>query len=456
MSLGQLASTTIAEAIAPTRVAIVDTKEPLPVVSHARGENGPYKSMWILVLTDGHPVGVIEGPLEDDLTEDSFSDLIATHCVSPPVDVDGPWLAVLPEQLPFISVVVPTTFDRLEDLRACVELLSGLDYPKFEVLVVDNRPDRPGGERERMILEAIPRVRVLEERTRGASAARNLGIREACGSVVAFTDDDVKPHSNWLMAIGSRFVSEPEAACVSGLVVPSELESPAQVWFETSGFSLDRNLSPYSYRLSKESLEAAPMLAKARFLIERHSEGEVVSHWLYMLGSLGMGCNLAFRREVLEDLGGFDKWLGAGVPSKGGEDIQLLMRLLSNGHVLSYEPSAIISHTHRRTYGELREQVFGYGMGLTAALTSLCISDPRHIVGLSRVLVPAVRSILVPSTSKRTALRCDDYPKELRRLEILGMLMGPAAYVRYRFGSSPGQKRSRSRKSPTASLVETL
>jgi hypothetical protein len=251
------------------------------------------------------------------------------------------------------------------------------------------------------------------------------------GEIVAFTDDDVRPHRSWLRSIGTRFVLEPEISCVSGLVVPDELETKTQVWFEESGCGLDRNLHRYRYHSVREG-DTLAGVARERFLVRREEDGNSVVHWLYMLGSFGMGCNFAFRRQILSAAGGFDLALGAGTPTKGGEDIVPLVELLFAGGTLAYEPSAIISHTHRRTYEELRDQVHGYGLGFTAALTALAVRDPRHLVGYLRVALPGLRAVLGFGSSTKNAGRPLDYPVELSRLELRGMLAGPFAYLRSR------------------------
>jgi hypothetical protein len=145
-----------------------------------------------------------------------------------------------------------------------------------------------------------------------------------------------------------------------------------------------------------------------------------------------MGCNFSFRRDFLNEYGEFDLALGAGTPSKGGEDILPLVELLFSGQTLAYEPTAIVSHAHRSTYNDLKDQIYGYGVGYTAALTALAWRNPRHLIGYLRVIVPGARAYLGRGPSTRLE-KPSDYPAELTRLEMKGMFVGPIAYARSRW-----------------------
>lgn len=303
--------------------------------------------------------------------------------------------------LPFASVVVPTMFGR-DTLAATLEALCALDYPDYEVLLVDNRR---GGAVEPVDAP----VRVVREPRPGASAARNAGIREAKGDFIAFTDDDVDVDPGWLRAIAQRFAAEPDAGAVTGAVYPKELETPAQQWFEEHGAGTARNY-------------AAASFARRGWQVEDRLTGR--SDSMYKLGPYGTGANMAFRAGVLDEIGGFDEALGPGTPTKAGEDIELFLRLLTRGHRLAVEPRASVRHTHRRTYPELYDQMEGYGRGLTAMLTASVLRDPRHLVGLMTIVVPGAVSMLRPGTSSPTTA-----DGGAGRARLSGLLHGPAAYL---------------------------
>jgi GT2 family glycosyltransferase len=262
---------------------------------------------------------------------------------------------------------------------------------------------------------------VIRETRPGISAARNRGLAEATGDVVAFTDDDVEVDRRWLRALGERFTESPELAAVTGLVVPAELETPAQIFFEQSGSGLDRGYAALTFERA------------GRFQIKRRNldDGTELVHSLYEMGELGLGSNMAFRTDALRDAGGFDEALGTGTPTRGGEDLAILVALLDAGRRLAYEPAAIVHHTHRASIEDLERQIYGYGLGFTAMLTAVALRRPRHFVGLAAVVPTWLRSLRDPDSAKR-ANRTDDFPSELGGTELRGMLAGPVAYLRAR------------------------
>jgi glycosyltransferase involved in cell wall biosynthesis len=254
--------------------------------------------------------------------------------------------------------------------------LSEQDYPDFEVIVVDNRPGRagtPDGIRPEWTHDA--RIRFVAEPRPGASAARNRGLAEADGEVVAFTDDDTSADSRWLRALVGRFLVEPDADCVTGMVLPGELETPAQIWFEASGSAF----RPYYRRASFGGALA--------FTVVDRLANDQGPRPVYQFARYGTGCNMAVQARVLRSLGGFDPALGPGTPAGAGEDLLVFLRLLSSGGRLAYEPAAVIRHWHRRDLPALSRQLRNYGKGFTAMLVAAIRTDPRHAWGLARMLV---------------------------------------------------------------------
>ncbi len=335
--------------------------------------------------------------------------------------------------LPRATVVVPSMFERHEQLERCIESLARLDYPDYEVLVVDNRRDSagplPGW------VGRDPQVRVLHQPLPGISAARNLGVAEAKGSVVAFTDDDVVVDVHWLGALVARMLADEATACVTGLVLPGELETPAQRWCEEyfGGFSRGAEAKLYSPVCPTARRFAAPS-GVHRVMCAAGSGEEVQELSLYeAVVRCGAGANMAFRVDALVRVGGFDTALGTGTPARGGEDLAMFAALLGNGDEIVYEPAAVVHHYHRRNHDELVRQVRGSGLGLTAMLTALVREDPRHLLVMARRLPSALLAVV-----KRGSSRADGsdacgmpptYPPGLRRQELIGMFEGPGAYL---------------------------
>jgi GT2 family glycosyltransferase len=407
---------------APVRVAVIDVAGPLADIDCGRDEQPPYTAAWILVCKAGRPLGSIEIPLRDPVIavaelEREVSRQLGQDRQRDPVAHQPP-----PLPLSRASVVVPTNFARPAELRRCLRSLAELDHPDYEVIVVDNRAaDAPIAE--------LDGVRVVREPRPGISAARNRGVSVATGEVIAFTDDDVRVHPGWLSALGGRFARQPHVSAVTGLVVPLELETQAQIFFEQSGSGLDRGYAPLTFERA------------GRFLVRRRdqrtSSEEVRS--LYLTGEYGFGANMAFRTAVLQASGGFDEALGVGTPTRGGEDLAMFVELLTGGHQIGYEPTAIIEHQHRTTMDDLARQIYGYGLGSTAMLTAVALRDPWHLLGLAAIVPAWLRSLRADSSAK-SVNRADDYPPDLARAELRGMAAGPVAYLRARRASPPWRR----------------
>ncbi len=155
---------------------------------------------------------------------------------------------------PFVTVIIPAYNDR-ERLVRCLECLENQTYPsdRYEVLVVDNASDEPIVQ----LVEPFVRARALFEAKQGSYAARNTGIEQACGEVVAFTDSDCLPQSDWLEA-GVRLLTQREGiGLVAGRIevfckdprrptgaelYDSVLGFPQQRFVEESGFGATANV----------------------------------------------------------------------------------------------------------------------------------------------------------------------------------------------------------------------
>lgn len=311
---------------------------------------------------------------------------------------------------PMVSVVIATR-DRPDSLALCLRALAGQAYPRFEVVVVDNAPATTGtADLVRERAAELPSLRYVCEREPGTSNARNRGVRMARGEIVACTDDDAVPDPHWLAEVVRGFEAGPRVGCVTGLILPSQLETPAQVWFEQFG-GFGRGFEPRLYDLA-EHRPPDPLFP-------------------FTAGRFGSGPNMSFKRSVLLDIGGFDPALGGGTPSLGGEDLAAYFQTISRGHQLAYQPSAVVFHEHRRDYAALRHQMLGYGLGLTGYLTKCMLDEPRRLPSfLARIPFGALYAMSPRSQKNRHKRR--DYPKELSRLEVGGMICGPYVYFRGR------------------------
>ena len=390
---------------APMRSLIVDLSEEMQDLSPERDGGVPYIAARVLVTDDGRTLGMLEIPFAGRSVsgaelEAQCREVLGGQSGHGHIGVDDRLLEPA-------TVVVPTMFARPEQLEQCVRSLLELDYPRYEVIVVDNRPihDERG---PTPTWADDERVRVVREPRPGASAARNSGLAAATTGIIAYTDDDSVVDRRWLRALAERLITEPDVDCVTGLVIPAALETSAQVWFERFG-GFDKGYAPRIFRLADNPT---------------HS-----SLYPYAAGAFGSGNNVAFRASTLRSLGGYNETLGPGTPAKAGEDLALFISVICSGLSIAYEPSAIVQHEHRRTYGELSSQVHDYGIGLSAMMVSLSRHDPRHLLRILRRL-PAGGRLLFSPRSDRNVKRTPDYPKDLLRAEAIGMMQGPFAYLR--------------------------
>lgn len=313
---------------------------------------------------------------------------------------------------PLAVTVAVCTRDRPEDLARCLDALAALRYPGLEILVVDNAPatrDAQG------VVAARPGVRYAVEPRPGLGWARNRALAEATGEILAFTDDDVVVDAGWVEALAAVFQEDAQVGAVTGLVLPLELETRAQRLFEDYR-SFGRGHERIHARMSPG---AGPVAARYG-----------------LTGSFGAGANMAFRRRVLEELGGFDPCLGPGTLSRGGDDLEMYFRVLKTGHALVYEPAAVVRHRHRRQMYALFGQIRDHGTSFSSYVVRSAIAYPDERWALARLwvwwLAKLGYRVLVPRRAPAGVMR------RLALAELIGLLRGIGRYRRARAALAPG------------------
>jgi len=324
---------------------------------------------------------------------------------------------------PFASIIVPT-HNRTEQLEHCLRSLVSLQYPHYEVIVVDNAPttDATANFLQKTYHD-VPWVHYIREDRPGASLARNRGIMAAKGEILAFTDDDVVVDRYWLLELVRAFTIAGDVACVTGLTLPLELETPAQVWFEEYG--------GFGKGFTRRIFDMA----------EHHPKTPLHP---YTAGQFGSGVSVAFSAKFLHSVGGFDPALGPGVHAQAGEDLALFFQTIIRGHNLVYAPDALLYHLHRRDYASLRQQMYNYGVGLMAYLTKSLLDNPLLLFDLI-AKAPYGLYFTLSAGSPKNKKKSMHYPKELTRLELKGMLYGPFAYIQSRWATRNVRRALRSR-----------
>ncbi|MFI6639204.1 glycosyltransferase [Streptomyces sp. NPDC050504] len=320
---------------------------------------------------------------------------------------------------PAVTVVLATR-DHPAPLARALDSLLRQSHPSYELLVVDNNPSTDET-RDLVAADYAPHgVRYAREPVPGLAAAHNRGVAEARGALLAFTDDDVIADPHWLTALTRPLADDPRTACVTGLILPARLTTPAQVLLESHG-GFAKGFAPRHYD------PAAPPPDEPLFP--------------FTAGSFGSGANMAFRADALRAIGGFDPATGTGTAAKGGDDLYAFVRVLTAGHHLRYTPEAIVWHHHRETWQDLENQAYGYGAGLTAYLTAVLARRPALLPallkGLPRGLAHA-RAMTAPRTGAAAGapgehgVHAYPWPRALSRLERRGMLYGPYGYLKAR------------------------
>lgn len=218
-------------------------------------------------------------------------------------------------ETPRVSVIV-CTYRGSATLVTCLDSLVVLDYPDYEVILVNDGGDGRVAE----LAATYESVRYIEVEHDGLSAARNTGAAAATGEIFVYTDDDCIAESDWLSWIVKRFESGPQIGCVGGPNIPPPAETATQ------------------------ALIAAAPGGPAHVLID-DTRAEHLP-----------GCNLAVRLSVFEEVGGFNP-----IFRTAGDDVDFCWRVAAAGYDLGFHPAAFVWHLRRFSYRAYRRQQIGYG-----------------------------------------------------------------------------------------------
>ncbi|HWK44408.1 MAG TPA: glycosyltransferase [Stellaceae bacterium] len=215
---------------------------------------------------------------------------------------------------PRVSVVV-CAYNAERTMDQCLASLEVLNYPDYEVIVVND------GSKDRTleISERYPYCRIITQENKGLSVARNVGAEAATGEIVAYTDSDCVADKDWLTYLVAKMVAK-DLVAVGGPNFPPPEDSlvPAAVAVSPGG--------------------------PTHVLVG----DEVAEHIA--------GCNMAFRRDVLLNLGGFDPLYRAA-----GDDVDICWRIQDAGYTIGFAPAAVVWHFRRNTVSAYLSQQKGYG-----------------------------------------------------------------------------------------------
>ena len=233
--------------------------------------------------------------------------------------------------MPQISIIVCTR-NRAESLPLCLNSIEQAAVAnravEVELVIVDNgSTDATAALLQTWQKSTSVRCRVLSAEERGLSHARNYGLQQATGNIIAFTDDDCTVTPDYLTQLERAYAADAGPTLRGGRV---ELGDPRDL-----PFTIKTDLAP-----------------------QRFAGGHP--------GGFIHGCNLTMSRSALELVGRFDTRLGAGQSIGAAEDSDFVYRAHRSGVMVLYDPSIVVFHHHgRRDFAEVRllQEVYNLGNG---------------------------------------------------------------------------------------------
>ncbi|MFI0348650.1 MAG: glycosyltransferase [Chthoniobacterales bacterium] len=215
---------------------------------------------------------------------------------------------------PKVSVIV-CSYNGGQTLEACLCSLKKIDYPDYEVVVVDDGST----DHTKEILAGHSWVKAIHQTNQGLSVARNVGAAASTGEIIAYTDSDCMADPDWLFYLVGTLLSGNYAGVGGPNISP-----PAENW--------------------QQACVAAAPGGPSHVLLT-----DVIAEHI-------PGCNMAFHRWAFERVGGFDPEY-----RKAGDDVDFCWRLQQDGQVIAFSPAAIVWHYRRFTLKAFRKQQEGYG-----------------------------------------------------------------------------------------------
>ncbi|MBA7507792.1 Undecaprenyl-phosphate 4-deoxy-4-formamido-L-arabinose transferase [subsurface metagenome] len=223
-----------------------------------------------------------------------------------------------------VSVVVPT-YNRKELLKRCLRSLFKQSYPtkSYEIIVVDDGSSDGTHKFLKEKEKEIQNLRAFRQKNKGCAAARNLGVKNARGEVILFTDDDCVVPRNWINQHLKHY-GEKNVAGVGGTLWPKEMN-----WIEE--FKIAEYLDEFTQLMEVTDPKMGKGLAT---------------------------CNCSYRKKVFERIGPFDENFLTG------SDPEFSKRVLSNGYPLIKDPSIKVYHLRIDSFGSILKTRFKRSQGI--------------------------------------------------------------------------------------------
>lgn len=254
------------------------------------------------------------------------------------------------EDMPVVSVIIPAHNEE-DTMGECLTSLENLNYPydKLEIILInDGSTDDTKNviDRHRRRLNCV----YIETSGVGPSKARNLGLKEASGEYVAFTDADCVVDKGWLNELLKGFIAEDVAGVGGSQNIPGDAtEFERKVHF---------------------------FLVSMHFICEYMKKGDKIK-----LVNHVASCNAMYKRDVIEEVGGFDERLWPG------EDVDLDYKIRHKWYKVAYNPKAIVAHHRPKNLKSFFNMMKRYGWAQAYLIRKYGIFRKLHYVPLAEVLI---------------------------------------------------------------------
>lgn len=303
------------------------------------------------------------------------------------------------------SVVIPTQHRPLE-LDRCLRAVANQDYPRFDVIVVDNTR----GDSETRDVAERWEARYVIEPNRGLCRARNRGALVSSSEIIAYLDDDSIPEPDWLRGMAEAF-HDSRVMGVAGRTVPLKVETESERLFA------DLRGSAYTRPHPR--------------VVDRSNP-----NWFEIcgFGGIGPGCNMAIRRTAFEFWPGFNERTDRGTPVYGGGEQHAFFSLVDQGYRVAYTPTATVRHPFPPTMEHLRTRYLNDLTASTAYFTMLVVEASGHRMRTLRYILEGLQG------KPRVWRGTPPAPSGIvsRRERLLALARGPFQYLRGRLDGREG------------------
>lgn len=265
-----------------------------------------------------------------------------------------------------ISIIIPTK-NRSEHIENCLRSITSADKNYDEIIIVDGSTDSNEQNKTELIVNTFGGKYYFEPKT-GVSVARNTGITESSGDILVFADDDFIVDMNWINNLIVNYKDPDVVGCTGRML--SYRDDDASKLYEKS-MSFDRGNKKRIF--SKKDISILNLLSTITKIGNKRLLDKTPVPW-------GVGYGFySFRRNVFNQIGFFDINLGRGTPAIGGEDPDLLYRILKAGKIIIYEPKAIIYHNHRQNFADIFKDAYNSGISMHAVIEKYILKKDLYI-----------------------------------------------------------------------------